>query len=234
MHCRFINITNGQMLKILKSVDALNPTVMVSRLHEVFQGYYHLKELSVSDKPDGEFVVSKMDGRGCKQLLDHRNKICSALFGPMPRRKPREYSEAQCTARNPIQTIEFARSVYLNSLSLSLSLSICRSLALLCVCVCRQCCRWWIGSLLDAAHAAYRCITVKDLVSGDTTASDGRHPYYTVIDEFERNIRIYHDIVCDKCTTARLMCELEKQGHQYVNWPLHQVMYALLNELMLM
>ena len=153
MHCRFINITNGQMLKILKSVDALNPTVMVSRLHEVFQGYYHLKELSVSDKPDGEFVVSKMDGRGCKQLLD---------------------------------------------------------------------------------HAAYRCITVKDVVSGDTRASDGRHPHYSVIDEFERNIRIYHDIVCDKCTTARLMCELEKQGHQYVNWPLHQVMYALLNELMLM
>jgi len=133
MHCRFINITNGQMLKILKSVDALNPTVMVSRLHEVFQGYYHLKELSVSDKPDGEFVVSAMDGRGCKQLLDHRNKICSALFGPMPRRKPREYSEAQCTARNPIQTIEFARSVYLNSLSLSLALYLSLSRITLCV-----------------------------------------------------------------------------------------------------
>ena len=135
------------MLKILISVDALNPTVMVSRLHEVFGGYYHLKALSVSDKPDAEFVVSKMDGRGCKQLLDHRNKICDALFGSMPRRKPREYSEAQCTNRTPIQTIEFSRSVYLNvlfSLSLSLSLSVSLSLALshYCVCACT-------GSVVD-------------------------------------------------------------------------------------
>ena len=97
----FINVINGQPLKLLKEIDARNKDVPLQRLYNVLGQYKYLQHFNVNDHPAATFVVSRMDGRGCKEFLDKRNDILDDLFGSKKCRMiiNAEYSEAATMAR---------------------------------------------------------------------------------------------------------------------------------------